>query len=272
MALPKSVKITSVSSHKFIFFSFIIFIFVSKNKIKRFLTNPCLIRKAGSLSSPRFGPTIPRLRVFRHSGTSFSDFYSIFTSEVQIWTAIDGSQISLVHTFLGLTYANSAPSFVATLYPIGPKKATRFRLTKHPLIEIHRASATMTVEEAPSNYDGLISQSEASAQQPTDLAPPRFRPLSVATTVSAIGPKTANTAPTRSSKTLTAQTKVAIPRQRVAAAPRYNRRVPRACASCRQRKTKCSGDTPVCRQCRELRATCSYPDGWRERTKKYVYL
>ncbi|KAJ5511993.1 hypothetical protein N7453_004096 [Penicillium expansum] len=34
----------------------------------------------------------------------------------------------------------------------------------------------MTVEEAPSNYDGLISQSEASAQQPTDLAPPQIPP------------------------------------------------------------------------------------------------
>lgn len=27
------------------------------------------------------------------------------------------------------------------------------------------------------------------------------------------------------------------------------KKVPRACQSCRQRKTKCSGDTPVCRQC-----------------------
>ncbi|KAJ5211775.1 uncharacterized protein N7498_003421 [Penicillium cinerascens] len=64
--------------------------------------------------------------------------------------------------------------------------------------------------------------------------------------------------------------KVAIPRQRSGIAPRYNRRVPRACESCRQRKTKCSGDTPVCRQCRELRVTCHYPVGWKERTKKQV--
>ncbi|KAJ5364631.1 uncharacterized protein N7496_010344 [Penicillium cataractarum] len=65
--------------------------------------------------------------------------------------------------------------------------------------------------------------------------------------------------------------KVAIPRQPPNNhAPRYNRRVPRACESCRQRKTKCSGDTPVCRQCRELRVNCHYPVGWREKMKKWA--
>jgi hypothetical protein len=64
--------------------------------------------------------------------------------------------------------------------------------------------------------------------------------------------------------------KIAIPRQRSAASPRHGRRVPRACESCRLRKTKCSGDTPVCRQCRELRVTCVYPPGLRERMTKYV--
>jgi len=64
--------------------------------------------------------------------------------------------------------------------------------------------------------------------------------------------------------------KIAIPRQRSAVASRQSRRVPRACESCRLRKTKCSGDTPACRQCRELRATCIYPPGVRERMKKYV--
>ncbi|PWY92612.1 hypothetical protein BO70DRAFT_384095 [Aspergillus heteromorphus CBS 117.55] len=61
--------------------------------------------------------------------------------------------------------------------------------------------------------------------------------------------------------------KVAIPRQRAAAAPRFSRRVPLACESCRQRKTKCSGDTPICRQCKELRMSCRYPVSWRDQTK-----
>ncbi|EAW09592.1 Zn(II)2Cys6 transcription factor [Aspergillus clavatus NRRL 1] len=64
-----------------------------------------------------------------------------------------------------------------------------------------------------------------------------------------------------------ANAKVAIPRQRSTVAPRYSRRVPRACETCRARKTKCSGDTPVCRQCKELRVSCQYPVSWRERTK-----
>ncbi|OJJ51476.1 hypothetical protein ASPZODRAFT_127554 [Penicilliopsis zonata CBS 506.65] len=64
--------------------------------------------------------------------------------------------------------------------------------------------------------------------------------------------------------------KVAIPRQRTNTVHRATRRVPRACESCRQRKTKCSGDTPVCRQCRELRVHCQYPVSWRERTKKQM--
>ncbi|KAL4873410.1 hypothetical protein BDV12DRAFT_159948 [Aspergillus spectabilis] len=61
--------------------------------------------------------------------------------------------------------------------------------------------------------------------------------------------------------------KVAIPRQRSGATPRYSRRVPLACETCRLRKTKCSGDTPICRQCAELRVECRYPISWRERTK-----
>lgn len=65
--------------------------------------------------------------------------------------------------------------------------------------------------------------------------------------------------------------KVAIPRNHAGSSVRYSRRVAKACESCRQRKTKCSGDTPVCRQCRELRVKCQYPDGMREKTKRYVY-
>ncbi|KAL1848181.1 hypothetical protein Plec18167_006178 [Paecilomyces lecythidis] len=67
-----------------------------------------------------------------------------------------------------------------------------------------------------------------------------------------------------------ANAKVPIPRQRSGVEVRYSRRVAKACESCRQRKTKCSGDTPVCRQCRELRISCHYPDGMREKTKRHL--
>lgn len=64
--------------------------------------------------------------------------------------------------------------------------------------------------------------------------------------------------------------KVAIPRQPPVNPPRYHRRVPRACESCRQRKSKCSGDTPVCRQCGELGMACQYPVGWRDKMNKWA--
>lgn len=64
--------------------------------------------------------------------------------------------------------------------------------------------------------------------------------------------------------------KVAIPRQPPGDAPRYHRRVPRACESCRQRKSKCSGDTPICRQCREMKLPCEYPVGWKEKMKLWA--
>ncbi|KAJ5740484.1 hypothetical protein N7493_000356, partial [Penicillium malachiteum] len=78
----------------------------------------------------------------------------------------------------------------------------------------------------------------------------------------------ANSTPTLGNTRVNSNSKVAIPRQNTGYTPRYNRRVPRACESCRQRKTKCSGDTPVCRQCRELRAPCQYPVGWKDKMKK----
>ncbi|CAI7665062.1 unnamed protein product [Penicillium pancosmium] len=62
--------------------------------------------------------------------------------------------------------------------------------------------------------------------------------------------------------------KVAIPRGRPVITPGRGRRVPRACESCRMRKTKCSGDAPVCRQCREQRAICIYPSSAREKAIK----
>lgn len=45
-------------------------------------------------------------------------------------------------------------------------------------------------------------------------------------------------------------------------------RVSHACEPCRQRKTKCSGERPVCRHCEEFQYSCFYADGKRERTKK----
>ncbi len=75
--------------------------------------------------------------------------------------------------------------------------------------------------------------------------------------------------------------KVAIPRLRrgsedqlisKAAATGDKHRVTHACEPCRHRKTKCSGDRPVCRHCQDHRLVCVYEDGKRDRVKKYVLM
>lgn len=45
-------------------------------------------------------------------------------------------------------------------------------------------------------------------------------------------------------------------------------RVNHACEPCRHRKTKCSGERPVCRHCQDFKLTCYYADGKRDRAKK----
>jgi hypothetical protein len=47
-------------------------------------------------------------------------------------------------------------------------------------------------------------------------------------------------------------------------------RVNHACEPCRHRKTKCSGERPICRHCQDFKITCFYADGKRDRVKKYV--
>ncbi|KAJ6011207.1 hypothetical protein N7451_002619 [Penicillium sp. IBT 35674x] len=116
----------------------------------------------------------------------------------------------------------------------------------------------MTMEEPPQHppVEGVGNGNGAQSLQLQLPSTFPSQPASVADTASTVGNGS--------------HAKVAIPRHRGGITPRYNRRVPRACESCRQRKTKCSGDTPICRQCRELRATCNYPVGWKEKTKKQV--
>lgn len=49
-------------------------------------------------------------------------------------------------------------------------------------------------------------------------------------------------------------------------------RVAHACEPCRQRKTKCSGERPVCQHCEDFKLMCLYADGKRDRTKKWVLI
>ena len=73
--------------------------------------------------------------------------------------------------------------------------------------------------------------------------------------------------------------KIAIPRLKKPAGTVSNPtrssgrpRVNHACEPCRQRKTKCSGERPVCAHCEDFKIACFYADGKRDRAKKYVLL
>lgn len=63
--------------------------------------------------------------------------------------------------------------------------------------------------------------------------------------------------------------KVAIPRVSIPAVGPANRRVSRACDSCREQKAKCSGHRPRCQRCHATDAICAYTDGKRARETKY---
>ncbi|KAL5338675.1 fungal-specific transcription factor domain-containing protein [Aspergillus crustosus] len=104
-----------------------------------------------------------------------------------------------------------------------------------------------------------------SNRHPNIVPIPNLPILPASTEQSTRAPSRNSVAPGK--KQMSGNHKVAIPRQRSGAVPRYSRRVPLACETCRMRKTKCSGDTPICRQCAELRVECRYPVSWRERTK-----
>ena len=83
-----------------------------------------------------------------------------------------------------------------------------------------------------------------------------------------------NDAGSRSGKTA----KVAIPRLKRSADSQTEgvtrsggrHRVTHACEPCRHRKTKCSGERPICRHCQDFKIECYYADGKRDRVKKYV--
>ncbi|KAJ6010286.1 hypothetical protein N7522_005302, partial [Penicillium canescens] len=62
--------------------------------------------------------------------------------------------------------------------------------------------------------------------------------------------------------------KVAIPRGLGPGIPTSNKRVNRACDSCREQKAKCSGHRPACQRCRQSDITCIYADKKRERDAK----
>ena len=88
-------------------------------------------------------------------------------------------------------------------------------------------------------------------------------------------PQSPRTAPSEGHRNKAA--KIAIPRLKNTAETTSNsgrstgrHRVNHACEPCRQRKTKCSGERPVCIHCQDFKIACFYADGKRDRAKKYA--
>ena len=49
----------------------------------------------------------------------------------------------------------------------------------------------------------------------------------------------------------------------------HNFRVAQACEPCRQRKTKCHGESPTCKHCAEVNIECYYVDAKRDKDRRY---
>lgn len=88
-------------------------------------------------------------------------------------------------------------------------------------------------------------------------------------------PASPRSAMSSSNEPSTKAAKVAIPRlkrtadtQEGLSKPGGRHRVTHACEPCRHRKTKCSGERPMCRHCLDFKIQCYYADGKRDRVKK----
>ena len=109
--------------------------------------------------------------------------------------------------------------------------------------------------------EGGLHQSEPQSPQPPPPAAVPLAPEGPAAKPSSI--------PTRPGPNPTP--KVAIPRSKSREnASHRRRRSARACEPCRQRKIKCDGDRPVCRQCMENQISCAYLDIKRVREQKQL--
>lgn len=125
-------------------------------------------------------------------------------------------------------------------------------------------SDPQSASSSPHSLPGGSTRSLHGVELVNNLPTPRPEESPSADSVSADSSKASST------RAHAPNAKVAIPRDVNSLGPPSVGRVPRACASCRSRKVKCSGEQPVCRQCRELDLACHYSLGFNERIKKSV--
>lgn len=139
--------------------------------------------------------------------------------------------------------------------------------------------STSSLPPNDNNIDGPSAQPSATPQTPFT---PKFSPPSPGTAQGQphfrVPASPRNSISTMSSTEPSSKAaKVAIPRlkrsldaQEGSSKPGGRHRVTHACEPCRHRKTKCSGERPVCRHCLDFKIQCYYADGKRDRVKKYI--
>ncbi|KIW44940.1 uncharacterized protein PV06_03374 [Exophiala oligosperma] len=126
---------------------------------------------------------------------------------------------------------------------------------------------------SPSLHSQIPTRSIESANPP---APPSSTSQTPSTTAQAGSFRVPQSPRSAAGESSTNAGKVAIPRLKRsidAVGEEGNRqggrhRVNHACEPCRHRKTKCSGERPVCRHCQDFKIACFYADGKRDRVRK----
>ncbi|RAL04313.1 uncharacterized protein BO80DRAFT_422159, partial [Aspergillus ibericus CBS 121593] len=106
---------------------------------------------------------------------------------------------------------------------------------------------------------------------PSAVPPVAFRPYSLPQYMDRPGPYAYQSSSSSSSREVSGlAAKVAIPRTTSASSQSQRRRSARACEPCRQRKIKCDGNKPICRQCIDHNVSCFFVDVKRVRDQKQL--
>lgn len=110
------------------------------------------------------------------------------------------------------------------------------------------------------------------SMSPNGIPPVAFRSYSLPHFMDRPGPYPYQSSSSSSREVSGSAGKVPIPRTTSASSQSQRRRSARACEPCRQRKIKCDGNKPVCRQCIDHNVSCFFVDVKRVRDQKQLGL
>ncbi|GLA31635.1 hypothetical protein AnigIFM63326_010315 [Aspergillus niger] len=117
-----------------------------------------------------------------------------------------------------------------------------------------------------------INEWPRGSMSPNGIPPVAFRPYSLPHFMDRPGPCPYQSSSSSSREVSGSAGKIPIPRTTSASSQSQRRRSARACEPCRQRKIKCDGNKPVCRQCIDHNVSCFFVDIKRVRDQKQLGL